>query len=1254
MARALWVIALCFFSVNVEAQNWPTTAGPYSRARSVDGVLATQELAPVWSLPSFGQPNHAMVADIDGDPEVEYLFVSGGRARAYRPDGTLEWLSSQADLLQAMPPVDLDGDGRPELIFRRSIAGFAVLSGIDGALLYRSNLEDLSQVGRILIRDLDGDGLSDLVVAEADCGSQTRNIGRTIAFRFAVPTAPVELFRLEEKSRDYNCGRALIVANVVGGDELEIVALGTTHAYVYSTTDGHLEATSSSLGSLPYGIAEIFAADLDNDLLDELIVMSNNSYGASINSRRALMVNQDATGELAVGWEASVADVVSDKHSWPSNCLVDLDGDGKLELAHSFYEYSTSTWTTYLRSATTGAVLATLPGQLAGISEWNAVASPWTIDLPTNRLLQYRLTNSGALATGAELVGDAFLLEMNGYDEHGYSRGHPLCSADGEFIATLDLLDAAEAKLETTSIISSTVAGTANHFVPASLGDVVVGSTDHSGSPWLGVINQEGEAAFLDRELSVNNLDANGASKVHLSRQLAVTSSLMLGADFPATSTTAGFDAKLATLTHVNLLNPAEVVTTDYTLLGLLIPSFDSRPVWVGLDGQYAEHIPDVVGFTPDRVEQWQLDGIVETTDATNTVYYRPSLSPDLNHDGTPDVLLQLGDYIHNVLSLLFVSGADGAQLWSFDASSTFTGSATGWPVGLAGLEGSAGFFLNGVLSFVNASTGLFRSTSTLRAVYDGFAVDLDDDGEDEMVSTAGVLPRWYAVRQDASIIWSQDSIYATKPKAYSGNGASYVRGLTGRFIVESRKARESFDHNFIVLNATTGAILHKLYLHDGTLSILDPTETALVSLSAGIGLSSVNAQYMVGDSDGFLYLINLDASSTDPAYPQNMLINTWSLGSPIGNLSGADIDQDGFVEIAVPIEDSIILFDTPRSVETIEVRDTDCFNQDVDVDQVERTDLFCGSWTSIDPVLEGFAVYLIEADTNARVAGPIGVSGTQTVRFDGVPLRLGERYKLSVQGYAGAGQTALSTPLFESDGAVVIDPQEPPIVELVAAPTEFVAGEAFTEIQLHLFDSTRLESYQLAIQNPQGLVVYQQGDPLNTASITITTTWFGLDDNGDPLPPGSYTIVASATDFTGLVGSDSTPVDLVLAVVEPELEELDEMEEALEEPEVLEELSDVAEPDVAEPDVAESDVDAMEDVTEDATAEDSAESADLMDAAEELEMPEEWVIACGCRSVEAKPHSPLAAVLLLLGLLVPVLRQRHATRRLRSPKSQP
>ncbi|NCC37090.1 MAG: VCBS repeat-containing protein, partial [Chloroflexia bacterium] len=135
----------------------------------------------VWSYDA-GQrlyPGSASLADVDGDGEVEIVTVMKRPSPAteqdiivLNADGSLLWTKPVLDRTPSASGVtvmDLNGDGRYEVVWNGDGTGLAIFQGSDGTLLFNEPLINSGTVNDYpIIADVDGDGQAEIIAGDSD------------------------------------------------------------------------------------------------------------------------------------------------------------------------------------------------------------------------------------------------------------------------------------------------------------------------------------------------------------------------------------------------------------------------------------------------------------------------------------------------------------------------------------------------------------------------------------------------------------------------------------------------------------------------------------------------------------------------------------------------------------------------------------------------------------------------------------------------------------------------------------------------------------------------------------------------------------------------------------------------------------------------------------------------------------------------------------------------------------------------------
>ncbi len=264
---------------------------------------------------------------------------------------------------------DIDGDGKPDLVFTFSNSSgggskknkveiyrnTTTLVGANPNITFEDDNDALQfaiegeQGGRMVIRDLDGDGKPELVVADlnGDGGvSVFRNTSTTgdIAFD-ASPVLPLEVAGIETPGV---AGVDVVDLDRDGRPEI-IASGGTRNLYVLAnnSTPGNfafaLAATPSS-----NTIQNLRVADIDGDQAADIVVSGKNYLG----------VLRNITDDTGISFAAEMSFNASPNITYEGMDLADMDGDGRLDVLITNTESSPliSSWSVLLNRSTVGSL----------------------------------------------------------------------------------------------------------------------------------------------------------------------------------------------------------------------------------------------------------------------------------------------------------------------------------------------------------------------------------------------------------------------------------------------------------------------------------------------------------------------------------------------------------------------------------------------------------------------------------------------------------------------------------------------------------------------------------------------------------------------------------------------------------------------------------------------------------------------------------------------------------------------------------
>ncbi len=400
------------------------------RARLLRNVSDAMFAAPE----SIGVGHPLAAADLDGDGADDLVLTRSDSAWVFLRDTTTLGFAAPGPLLAGGVSLglgDLNGDGRTDLVTEGAAGSIAYRPG-DGSGGFGANLPFGAALqvphGAVLIRDLDGDGRTEIVFAEASAvtsGDSPSHVLRAVlhvlhndgAGHFA--SDEIDSLRLTYASGSSysNFGSALTVADVDGDGDRDVVlsmgnggvSLGWFGAFLNDGA-GHFHAAGpAQYGGNPGG--DLASADLNGDALADVIIAQSDGLDFDLGVFPASGGGAFGTISYFIGADAM------------TRCITaDFDGDARTDVAVLGYNDNDIVM---LRNATEYApiptpalaslVSAALAGGIARI-EW------WSPDGAAFKATLQRALDDGAWMPIATIVADG--AGHVRYEDAGLLPGH--------------------------------------------------------------------------------------------------------------------------------------------------------------------------------------------------------------------------------------------------------------------------------------------------------------------------------------------------------------------------------------------------------------------------------------------------------------------------------------------------------------------------------------------------------------------------------------------------------------------------------------------------------------------------------------------------------------------------------------------------------------------------------------------------------------------------------------------------------------
>ncbi len=1129
---------------------WPMSHHDVRRTNHspASGAIATP--VTIWRYFLGGAPVQPLAHDVDLDGAQDVLSLEGGRAVARTISGKVLWETAPLGATRFAGVADLTGDGTPEVVVISSIAAYA-LSAQTGKVLWTSPAGLFSQLAYAAVADFDGDGTSDLALAD-NGGAGLSASPATHVYRFVGAVTETAKTTLPMPGVDVAGAGGQMTMDIDGDGLADFLVPGVEHLFGFSGKTGALLAKSDALPHMTYAYTSGVSRPAKDGGAPWLVFSADYATNDAKHSLRGVYVLRRVDTALVVQWSMAEADVAGHVRLLPG-AVGDLDGDGLEEVILA--RLAQGVWTVEARDLATGTVLATLDAgatwlsasagqtpQLLGLLRLGA-SGPAALQVSlqagadTARFAPLRLvrfSRKAGFALMADLgVGELSAASVLPASEADQAAKEPLRPAlpltagaqPGTELAVLSDLNG-DLHADQMALLRIALPDPAGAAVsPVLLATLPMTGDGHlaltlaapGGTRRLLLALADGHAPVLDAGLKLLN-DLNGDGQADLT----------YGAPANPQISVAPVHDKDA-LPRVTVSVGDTVTALDLSTAG---PMTAPSVAWTARPGGAVAASPadvDGDGAREILVRHRPLGGsatLSALSPAGKTLwsYVQPEgpftwlgditfATADVDSDGCEDAIAMWTSptgFAANTPYTNIISGKTGKALWPLHApcSALFESSLslddTVKPPRLLSSEYHDRFACDSL-------TGeIIQDVKGKQASYGvSMLADLNGDGLLDTVIGEGGAGIEAEQAPDLTTLWfaPDEHLFYQAAALVPVEKVWHVASLTEVSSVVT------------VRNATSGKILWQKAFVDGASW---PPEAAPAGSHTAAGLVSVadltgkgHPSLLFRTSQGMLYAVDATSGAVD-----------WVLdwGGTFGDPIPADLDGDGLLEILVSFSDGYLYaIDQGTLGQPAWVREnagTPALTDAEDIDVQEDASAVHANWAAV-PGASGYSVRILD-DTGAAVTGALDVGPATSATVPDLYLQTGVHYLTSVAAYISSGPQAGWSPATLSDGFAVVDQSPPLITAWTAQPAALLPGTSST-LSAHLVDKTRLASWSLQVQAPDGKIVGAKSATVAQAAIDIAWTWTAADAAGKPLPAGDYTATLVVLDGAGHVATATT-----------------------------------------------------------------------------------------------------------------------------------
>ena len=1014
--------------------DWPTLRHDAQRTATATGTSTITTPTPYWQVYMGGslRSSSYFALDVAGDGRTEILYLAGGKAIAKLPDDRLVWETPPVELSQLFGAVDLDGDGKTEIVAGSSRNVF-VLEGATGRILWREPDGEVGAIGGVRIEDLDGDKHPEVLIDDCACcgiSATASPAGGVYHFALGKLDAPTKVYTPLSRS---HCGSSSVTIGDFDGDGVGDVAYAEPTDVVLTTgKTGAPLGTSATVAEVAY-YTSCTAAQLDGRPGDELLCYQNTYLASAGGGQRVFALAYDASATPKVKTLWNVAPVAKDtgKLFFLDDSLRDLDGDGKLEVTVSWHDGTS--WSTSVYDAETGTSLGTLPAvKVQGLLDLDGDKKPEVVTLPGGvagsgfRAHKFARTATPALTPFSTLLESYAVPRQWSFDQ---ARRSALTTTS----LTIDrlgdgnswpVLVAAKAYGVYQFDASGAPKALASYPIPTGLSLLTAQVYPNVNRPYpqLTVTRNDGYLVVLDSDFAATNGVTVGSGEFK---------------EFLPGKRVGGFVA----LPIAPRLGGMDVpVATDSR--GALV-RLDASAAWMQAPPKIAWELPGVINPTSaatidagkpgfvcarrgatgyNKLTATSADGKVlwEQTMPSEGVVDHDTLAADVNGDGVSDVFTA---YLTpgSVLNHQVFNGKTGSPMWTTPLSE-----ALSWgyqPFSLADWDGNGVLDLYTVLNNLRvhdgASGAKLKNNPEFLGYFTPAIADVDGDGKLDVTMSRGYFPARTYKEDLSTATWT-----GSDDRPYQHGARAACSGARSVWVQPSSQYQGLV--RLITMNGTDVGKTATIYLAGGSVYATTADATSAGKFVGSLGDVAIKTDLLgkgahpsalVGSSDGYLYALNPCDGTVDWAYDMR-----FDVGDPIL----ADTNGDGVDEIVVPSADGYLyalsqrLLDAPAFVNDNEPTAT---AGGPDIDTVSTKDRLAASWGAVAGA-DGYQVAAI-TEGGSYVTQPdwVNVGPVTFTVLKNLGLVAGKKYVIAVRAVSKTKGSSLDT---RSNGVTVtalVDP---------------------------------------------------------------------------------------------------------------------------------------------------------------------------------------------------------------------------------------